>query len=69
VLREPLVKLLSRASSAADRRAGGWCDVEDRQLGAGLAMISHARTRLYIASELVFALVLIACLAFAARFG
>ena len=33
-------------------------------------MISHARTRLFIASEVVFTLVQIAaCLAFAARFG
>mgnify|MGYP001028054426 FL=1 len=74
LLREPLVKLLFTREFLPLTDALAWQLVGDvLKIGSwvpAFTMISHARTRLYIASEVVFTLVLIAaCLAFAARFG
>jgi len=74
LLREPLVKLLFTREFLPLTDALAWQLVGDvLKIGSwvpAFTMISHARTRLYIASEVVFTLVQTAtCLAFAARFG
>ncbi|MCU0768454.1 MAG: hypothetical protein MUD07_03355 [Burkholderiaceae bacterium] len=74
LLREPLVKLLFTREFLPLTEALAWQLVGDvLKIGSwvpAFTMISHARTRLFIASEVVFTLVQIAaCLAFAARFG
>lgn len=74
LLREPLVRLLFTREFLPLTDALAWQLVGDvLKIGSwvpAFTMISHARTRLFIASEVVFALVLtLLCLAFAARFG